>query len=93
MEATLRLRPVPATTAVAVCTFPSLFAAADAVASTLARGVTPSCAELLDQSMVETVNGYSAVGMAEAPTVLFKFSGSEGEVEEQSRCVCVCACA
>lgn len=84
-EATLRLRPVPARTAVATASFASVHDAASAVIEILQRGVDVRCVELMDDTMVRVVNSQSGFSLPERPTLLFKFAGTEAEVAECAR--------
>ncbi|KAA0152969.1 hypothetical protein FNF29_03492 [Cafeteria roenbergensis] len=81
-EATLRLRPLPETTAVAVAAFPTVGDAAAAVMRLLREGVEVSCVELLDDGMIRVINEQSGFDHAVAPTLFFKFAGSPEAVKE-----------
>lgn len=86
-EATLRLRNIPEVERIARVTFPSVHAACSAVIEILQRGVQLGAIELLDEEMVKAVNKYSAVGLPEKPTILFKFTGTEAHVSDDIEAV------
>jgi D-lactate dehydrogenase (cytochrome) len=81
-EATLRLRNVPDHMCMARVTFPSVHAACEAVIKILQKGVQLGAVELLDEEMVRAVNQYSALGLPEKPTILFKFTGTPSHVAD-----------
>jgi len=81
-EVTLRLRPLPEETAVAVASFPSVRAAAAAVVELLSQGVEVSCVELLDDCMARVIREQSGQELADAPTLFFKFAGNKAFVAE-----------
>ncbi len=83
-EATLRLSPVPESTAVAVASFPSIRAASDAVARIVRAGVQVGAVELLDEPMIRAVNAQSGFDYAPAPHLFFKFTGTHGKVEDDA---------
>ena len=58
-EVQLRLQPLPAAVSAATCSFPSLAAAAAAVASLLQCGVPVSRSELLDAASIAAFNAYT----------------------------------
>ena len=91
-EATLRLQAVPAAAAAAVCLFPSLSAAASAVALVLQSGVPVSRCEILDGTTVAAFNAYAAdvPDLVEGPTLLFEFEGTEAAVAEQAEISAEC---
>jgi D-lactate dehydrogenase (cytochrome) len=81
-EATLRLRNVPEHVVVARVTFPSVHAACSAVIKILQKGVQLGAIEIMDEVMVKAVNQYSALGLPEMPTILFKFAGTPAHVAD-----------
>ena len=63
-SATLRLRPRPATDAITVVgSFPSMRAAAEAVAGIVRLGLGPSLLELIDQNTLRSINEWKNMGL------------------------------
>ncbi len=83
VTATVKLHPLPEHLIAATCVFPTLRDAAQCVIETLQAGIQIGRVELLDALQVTAVNRYSKLGMAEAPTLIFEFHGSEAEVAHQ----------
>ncbi|GAA6017707.1 hypothetical protein JCM11491_001177 [Sporobolomyces phaffii] len=82
-EATLKLAPLLPTT-VAVSSFPSIQAAADAARDLVQQGVSVACVELLDDVMMKAINAANDVGgrrWPEKPTLFLKFSGSKEQMQ------------
>jgi D-lactate dehydrogenase (cytochrome) len=67
----------------AVCPFPSVEAAVDAVVATIQAGVPIARIELLDAMSMDAVNKYAKLDYAVAPTLFFEFHGTARGVEEQ----------
>ncbi|MFF7709890.1 FAD-linked oxidase C-terminal domain-containing protein [Pseudomonas sp. NPDC007930] len=82
-EVTLRLYGVPEVTQAAVCTFPSVAAAVSTVVQVIQYGIPVARVELLDARTVMAVNRFSHLGLEEAPTLFFEFSGAPAAVAEQ----------
>ncbi|KAH9903836.1 hypothetical protein F4778DRAFT_770809 [Xylariomycetidae sp. FL2044] len=84
-EATLKVTTKPASTSVAVCSFGSIRQAADCVASVVGQGVQVAAVEILDDEQMKCINeaGMTAKHWKEAPTLFFKFSGTDRGVKEQ----------
>lgn len=84
-EATLKLTVKPATTSVAVCSFGSIRQAADCVGLVVGSGVPVAAVEILDDEMMKCINeaGHTARTWQEAPTLFFKFAGTDKGVKEQ----------
>ena len=78
-EATLKLAVKPAHEAVAVCTFPTLHAAASAVREIVSKGIRVSAVEILDDVQMKTINTASLTNRKwrEEPTLFFKFADSD----------------
>ena len=83
-EVLLRLHGIPEAIASAVCSFPTLADAVDAVIYTIQSGVPVARAELLDEVQMDAVNRYSDFDYPVRPTLFFEFHGSAAGVEEQS---------
>lgn len=84
-EATLKVTVKPATTSVAVCSFGSIRQAADCVGRVVGSGVPVAAVEILDDEMMRCINqaGQTARTWQEAPTLFFKFAGTDRGVKEQ----------
>lgn len=84
-EATLKVAVRPRATSVAVCAFPTIRGAADCVARVVASGVPVAAVEILDADQMRFINAAGATARAwrEAPTLFFKFSGTDRGVREQ----------
>ncbi|KAK6373757.1 D-lactate ferricytochrome c oxidoreductase [Exophiala oligosperma] len=83
-EITLKLAPVPEATAVAVVSFQSMRSAAQAAVAVVRKGIPINCVEILDDVQMSVINrvGNTDRLWEEAPTLFFKFAGSEGIVKE-----------
>ena len=86
-ELTVRLYPIPEAISSAVCTFPVIAAAVDAVIQTIQLGVPVARIELLDALAIRAINRHSKTTLREAPTLFFEFHGSPAGVAEQSQTV------
>ncbi len=87
-EIGLRLYGVPEAISSAVCTFPTVDDAVNAVIQTIQMGVPVARIELLDALQMKACIGYSKLeGYREAPTLFFEFHGSDSGVEEQASTV------
>jgi D-lactate dehydrogenase (cytochrome) len=82
-EVTLRLYGIPEAIMAAVCPFPSVEAAVEAVVATIQAGVPIARIELLDGLTMDAVNKYAKLDYAVAPTLFFEFHGTPRGVEEQ----------
>lgn len=78
-EATLKLAVKPPHEAVAVCTFPTLRAAASAVREVVSSGIQVAAVEILDEVQMRNINmaGLTSLKWKEEPTLFFKFAGSD----------------
>ncbi|KIV76822.1 glycolate oxidase, subunit GlcD [Exophiala sideris] len=77
-EATLKLAVKPPCEAVAVCTFPTIRAAAEAVQSIVSRGTQVAAVEILDEVQMRSINaaGLTKKKWREEPSLFFKFTAS-----------------
>jgi D-lactate dehydrogenase (cytochrome) len=82
-ELTVRLWGQPETVVAAVCPFDSLKGAIDTVIQTIQMGLGLARIELLDEVQIRGFNAYSGYAMAETPTLVLEFHGSEAAVAEQ----------
>lgn len=86
-EVTLRLHGLPEALSAAVCPFPSIKAAVDAVVETIQTGIPVARIELVDPVQIDAVNRYSGTDLSVAPTLFLEFHGSEAAVKEQAETV------
>ncbi len=84
-ELVLRLSPIPEAVAAAICPFPNVRAACDAVIATIQSALPVARIELLDEVTVAAVNRHSGLGLTESPLLLLEFHGTPDGVAEQSR--------
>lgn len=92
-ELTVRLYPIPEAISSAVCAFPSIAAAVNAVIQVIQLGVPIARIELLDALALKAINSYSKTMLREAPTLFFEFHGSPASVKEQAQTVAELATA
>ena len=87
-ELTLRLHPLPEAVSAAVCSFPDIQSAVQAVIETIQFGASVARIELLDEVQMDAINRYSKTDYLIAPTLFFEFHGSsESGVSEQAEFV------
>jgi D-lactate dehydrogenase (cytochrome) len=87
-EIGLRLYGQPEAISAAVCAFPSIEQAVDAVITVMQAGVPVARIELLDELQMEACIRYSKLDEYQAaPTLFFEFHGSESGVAEQAETV------
>lgn len=84
-EIRLRLHPLPEEVAAAVCSFPSVKAAANAVIEILQNAIPVARIEFLDGLCMKAVNQYSKLDYPEIPTLFLEFHGQKASVAEQAR--------
>ncbi len=83
-ELTLKLYGMPEAMSSAICSFPSVEAACNAVILTIQSGIPMARIELLDAMSVSALNAYSKLDMPETPLLLLEFHGSDAAVAEQA---------
>jgi D-lactate dehydrogenase (cytochrome) len=88
-EATLKLAVIPEHLSVAVVSFPTLRDAVSAATTVIRNGVPVAAVELMDDVQIRIVNEGGETGRkwTEAPTLFFKFSGSQAMVDDNIRAV------
>jgi D-lactate dehydrogenase (cytochrome) len=86
-EVTVRLFGIPAAISSAVCSFPSVEAAASVVIKTIQAGVPVARIELADAAQMDAINRYSKLDLPVAPTMWLEFHGTEASVAEQAKMV------
>ena len=80
----LRLYGIPESIASAVCAFPTVDAAVDAVIMTIQSGIPVARIELLDEAQMDACNRYSRLDYAPSPHIFFEFHGTPAGVAEQA---------
>jgi D-lactate dehydrogenase (cytochrome) len=87
-ELRLRLHGIPEAISSAVCAFPGVGQAVNAVIATIQSGVPVARIELLDEIQMGACIAYSKLeGYQAAPTLFFEFHGTPAGVEEQAEMV------
>lgn len=86
-EVTLRLQRVPQAVSAAVCPFPDIRTAVNAVIEIMAAGIPMARIELLDEIQIDAVNRYCGLNNPCTPTLFFEFHGSPRGVVEQAEAV------
>ena len=83
-EVTLRLARQPDAISAAICAFPDIDSAVQAVIAILTAGIPMARMELLDEVQMAAVNRYSGLNYRESPTLFLEFQGSPTGVIEQT---------
>jgi D-lactate dehydrogenase (cytochrome) len=83
-EIGLKLHGIPEAVGVAVCPFPTIKAACDAVIMTIQYGVPVARIEFLDDVQVRACNAYSKLSLPEMPVLFLEFHGPAASVAEQT---------
>jgi D-lactate dehydrogenase (cytochrome) len=84
-ELTLRLQGVPQAISAAVCSFPSVEAACQAVIATIQYGIPMARIELLDELQIRACNAHSKLDLPESPALFLEFHGTPAGVAEQAQ--------
>ncbi|NSX56412.1 FAD-binding oxidoreductase [Parasulfitobacter algicola] len=84
-ELTLKLHGIPEAMSSAICSFPTVDAACQAVIATIQYGIPVARIELLDALTVKAVNAYSKLTLPEETLLLLEFHGSDTAVAEQAK--------
>jgi D-lactate dehydrogenase (cytochrome) len=82
-EVTVKLYGIPDSISAAVCAFPSIAAAVDAVILIIQSGIPVARMELLDEPQMDAINKYSKLDHKVAPTLFFEFHGTADGAAEQ----------
>lgn len=83
-EVTLKIYPQPEAISAAVCSFPDIGSAVNAVIQTIQMGVPVARVEFVDDNSVRALNKHDKLTLPEKPLLLFEFHGSEPGVQEQA---------
>ena len=84
-ELTLRLQGQPEAVSAAVCAFPAMGPAVEAVIATIQSGIPMARIEFVDAATAVAFNAASGAGMQETPHLMVEFHGSPATVAEQSQ--------
>lgn len=84
-ELTVRLHPIPETVSSAICAFPTVQSAVEAVIATVQYGIPVARVEFMDAVAIDAVNRYSKLELDVGPTLFFEFHGTPAWVAEQSQ--------
>jgi len=82
-EITLRLHKVM-DKLVAVATFPDMAALAQAIYEINRYAPTPAAVEVMDANIVQLVNAYSGLALAEVPTLVIEFHGTPAGIAAEA---------
>ncbi len=83
-EITLALQGQPEAIAAAVCDFPDVDAAVNAVITAVQMGIPMARMELIDEASLRAINAHSGLEYPIKPHLFMEFHGSDGAVAEQS---------
>ncbi|MCO4888957.1 FAD-binding protein [Cupriavidus sp. WGtm5] len=86
-EVTVRLYPQPEAISAAVCAFPSMGSAVQAVIQTIQLGVPVARVEFVDALAIRAINRHDNLTLPETPHLFFEFHGTEAGVREQAETV------
>jgi len=83
-ELTLKLHGIPEAISAAVCSFPTISAAVDAVIATIQMGVPMARIEFVDIDTVAAFNAVNKARMPALPHLMVEFDGSDTSVAEDA---------
>jgi D-lactate dehydrogenase (cytochrome) len=83
-ELTLRLHGQPEAVVAAVCDFPDIASAVDAVIETIQAGIPMARIEFVDEAAIAAFNAYAGWTMPLRPHLFLEFHGSDSGVAEQT---------
>ena len=83
----LRLRGIPESNVSAVCAFPDVAAAVDAVILVIQSGIPVARVEFLDDRQIDACNRYSGLSHPILPHLFLEFHGSPAGTAEQAEAV------
>ncbi|HEU0220684.1 MAG TPA: FAD-linked oxidase C-terminal domain-containing protein [Paracoccaceae bacterium] len=83
-ELTLRLHGQPEAVSAAICAFPDIGSAVQAVIATIQMGIPMARIEFADEVTIRGFNRHAGTNMAETPHLFLEFHGSESAVAEQA---------
>ena len=86
-EVTVRLYPQPEAISAAVCAFPSMGDAVQAVIETIQLGVPIARVEFVDALAIRAINRHDNLTLPEKTHLFFEFHGTEAGVREQAETV------
>jgi D-lactate dehydrogenase (cytochrome) len=86
-EITLRVYPQPEAVSAAICAFPTIESAAQAVIEAIQLGVPLARVELMDPLSMQAINRHSGLSLRVAPTLFFEFHGSPSGIKEHAQVV------
>lgn len=83
-ELTLKLHGQPEAISAAVCEFPDVTHAVNAVIAAVQMGLPAARMELVDAESIKAINAYSDLSMKPAPHLFMEFHGSDTGVQEDA---------
>ncbi len=83
-ELTLRLRGQPDAVSAAVCAFPTITNAVNAVITTVQMGIPMARIEFVDPAVAAAFNAYAGSSFQEVPHLMIEFHGTEQSVKEDA---------
>lgn len=86
-EITLRIHPLPEAVLAAICYFPAIADAVQAVIQTIQLGVPIARIELIEAGTVGMINRYAKLNLRQGHMLLMEFHGSPASVREQAEAV------